>query len=148
MSLDKGRNVVLTGPTGVGKTYLAEALIFQACKMGVKGRKLSLSLLLEEVRVARATGSYIKYLKTISGINVLALDDFLITKPNVQEAGELLGILEERVSSCSTIITSQYPTNKWHERISDPTIADALCDRLLEGSIIMKLSGKSQRGKK
>ena len=144
--IEKGRNIVITGATGVGKTYLAEALIFQGCKMGAKGKKLSLSLLLEEVRVARATGNYIKYLKNISGVNVLALDDFLITKPSVQEAGELLSILEERVASCPTIITSQYPPNKWHERISDPTIADAICDRLIEGAYMMKLAGKSQRG--
>lgn len=145
--IDSGRNIVLTGPTGVGKTYLAEALIFQGCKMGAKGRKLSLSLLLEEIRVARATGCYIKYLKSISTSKILVIDDFLITKPTVQDAGELLSILEERVSAAPTIITSQYPVVKWYERIPDPTIADALCDRLLEGSKLIKMSGASQRGK-
>lgn len=145
--IDRGRNIILTGATGVGKTYLAEALIFQGCKVGAKGRKLSLALLLEEIRVARATGSYIKYLKGISGLKVLALDDFLITKPSVSDAGELLNILEERVAASPTIVTSQYPADKWHERIPDPTIADALCDRLLEGSMIINMSGPSQRGK-
>lgn len=145
--VEKGRNIILTGPTGVGKTYLGEALIFQACKMGVKGRKLSLSLLFEEVRIARATGNYIKFLKGISTTKVLVIDDFLITKPTVEEAGELLSLLEERVAGTPTIITSQYPTNKWYERIPDPTIADALCDRLLEGSKIIKMDGPSQRGK-
>ena len=95
--------------------------------------------------MARATGKYIKYLKGIGILNILAIDDFLIIKPNIQEASELLSILEERVSASPTIITSQYPCDKWHERIPDPTIADALCDRLLEGSHVIKMTGASQR---
>lgn len=146
--IDRGQNIVLTGPTGVGKTYLAEALIFQACKMGFKGRKIGQALLMEEIRVARVTGAYIKYLKATNLTRVLVIDDFLITKPTTEEAGELLTILEERVNSTPTIITSQYPVEKWHERIPDPTIADALCDRLLEGSKIIQMTGHSQRGRK
>jgi len=145
--VDQGRNIIITGPTGVGKTFLSEALIFQGCKMGYRGRKVSLTVLLEEIRISKVTGNYLKFLKSIANLNILVLDDFLITKPNVNEVGELLTILEERVSSWPTIVTSQYPTEKWHERIPDPTIADALCDRLFEGSKIIKMIGASQRGK-
>jgi DNA replication protein DnaC len=145
--IDKGRNIILSGPTGVGKTFLSEALIFQGCKLGYRGKKCSLPVFLEEIRVARATGTYIKYLKSISHVKILVLDDFLISKMNSTEAAELLTVLEERVARNPTIVTSQYPTDKWYERIIDPTIADALCDRLLEGSFKIKMDGSSQRGK-
>lgn len=145
--IDNAKNVILTGPTGVGKTYLGESLIFQGCKLGFAGRKITQNLLLEETMVARATGKLIKYLKDVQRTKVLVLDDFLINKLNSDSASEILMFLEERVMRCPTIVTSQYPTDKWHGRISDSTIADAICDRLLVGTIRINLKGQSQRNK-
>ncbi len=145
--LTKSENMVFTGATGTGKTYLAEALVFQACRMGYRGEKYSLDALLEEIRVQRALGQYAKWLKRTLKVTVLVIDDFAIASHTQQQYCELLHLLEERTSRSITIITSQYPLEKWHERIGDPTLADAICDRLIMGAWNLQLKGPSQRGK-
>jgi DNA replication protein DnaC len=145
--ISRAQNIIITGATGTGKTYLAEALIFQACKMGHVGQKKVFSILLEEIKVARAMGTWLKYLKSLDKVKVLVIDDFLISKPKSKESEELLTVLEERVSKHPTIITSQYPKEVWYERIGEPTLADAICDRLIINSIHIDLKGETQRKK-
>jgi DNA replication protein DnaC len=126
------RNVILVGPTGAGKTYVAEAIAMEACKMGHGGLKISYKRLFEELRNARGTGQYLKYLDRIADVDVLLIDD-------------LMEILEERLQKSSTLVTSQYPVELWHTRLPDPTTADAICDRLISGAIVFNLRGESLR---
>lgn len=143
--INRAENIVFTGATGTGKTYLAEALLFQACRMGYRSVKLSLDKLLEEIRIHRAMGKYGKFLKNMDLTRVLLIDDFAIGDYDSSQYCEVLHLLEERVGKNATIITSQYPTEKWFERIPDDTIADAICDRLLMTSWILELTGPSMR---
>ena len=143
--IDRGENMVFTGATGTGKTYLSEALAFQACRMRRSARKLSQDMLLEEVRVHRAMGKYSKFMKDITNVDVLVIDDFVISEYDSHQYSEILHILEERLGKSCTIITSQYPGKVWCERIPDPTLADAICDRLLMTSWVLEMKGESQR---
>lgn len=145
--ISRAQNIIITGATGTGKTYLAEALIYQACKHAYSGQKKVYPVFLEEIKVERLVGKWLKYLKTLNKIKVLVIDDFLVSKTTIQDAAEVLTILEERVTKHPTIITSQYPKENWHERIKDSTLADAICDRLLVNSIHIDLKGESQRKK-
>lgn len=143
--IDRAENMVFTGATGTGKTYLSEALAFQACRMRRSARKMSQDMLLEEVRIHRAMGKYSKFMKDITNVNVLVIDDFAIADYDSHQYSELLHILEERLGKSCTIITSQYPGKLWFERIPDPTLADAICDRLLRTSWVLEMKGDSQR---
>jgi len=145
--ITRAENMVFTGETGTGKTYLAEALVLQACRLGYRARKVSQDMLLEEVRVNRAMGKYVKYLRDLDLTSVLVIDDFAIGDHDGRQYCEILNILEERIGKNCTIITSQYPGKSWHERIPDPTVADAICDRLLMTSWVLPLKGPSQRTK-
>jgi DNA replication protein DnaC len=144
--INRAENMVFTGATGTGKTYLSEALVFQACRMGFRAQKLSQDMLLEEIRVHRATGKYGKFLKDMDKTRVLVIDDFAIGDHTGAQYCEILHLLEDRVGKGSTIVTSQYPCDKWFERIPDPTIADGICDRLLMTSWVLAMKGPSQRG--
>ena len=144
--IQRAENMVFAGATGTGKTYLAEALAFQACRLGFRSRKLSQDMLVEEIRIHRAMGKYGKFLKSMEQTQVLVIDDFAIGTYTPEQYCEILHVLEERIGKCVTIVTSQYPSDKWHGRIPDPTIADAICDRLLLTSWILNLKGPSQRG--
>jgi DNA replication protein DnaC len=144
----RAEDMVFTGATGTGKSYLAEALVFQSCKLGFRAEKISFNKLLEEVRAHRALGQYSKFMKNMQRTAVLVVDDFAIDdNTSKQQYCEFLHILEDRTKRCSTIITSQYPTGKWHERIPDPTLADAICDRLIMGAWNLGFLGSSQRGR-
>jgi DNA replication protein DnaC len=145
--ITRSENMVFTGATGTGKTYLAEALVFQACRLGYRAKKISLDMLIEEIRIHRAMGKYAKYIKDLGLTAVLIIDDFAIGDHTGVQYCEILHILEERIGKCCKIVTSQYPTEKWFERIPDPTLADALCDRLLLTSWVLAMKGSSQRGK-
>lgn len=138
-------NVIITGATGVGKTYLAEAIGSQACRCGHAVRKLRYKLLFEELNAARGTGCLMKYLRKLQQTPVLILDDFLMAAVPLDDLSNLLEVMEERHQVGSLILTTQYPIAEWHRLIPDPTLADAICDRLAHTSVIIRLQGESMR---
>jgi DNA replication protein DnaC len=142
------QNVIIIGPTGIGKTYLAAALADAACRKGLRALFLRVPRLVEELAVARVSGTYAQTLARISKIDVLVLDDLLLTPMKDAERRDLLEVLEDRYDRCSTVITSQLPTKSWHEALGDPTIADAICDRLVHNAHALALRGPSMRKKK
>ncbi len=144
--IDNAQNIIITGPTGTGKTYLAEAIGLHVCKMGLPVRKIRYKRLFEEILSARGTGMYLNYTQKLQKIKVLILDDFAMQAINHDELSDLLDIIEERDQLGPVIITTQYPPNKWHELFDDPTAADAICDRLIPTAIKLNLKGKSLRG--
>ncbi len=140
-------NLIFTGQTGTGKTYLAEAIGKNACHMGYSAMKIRFKRLFEEIKMANVSGEYLKYLDKLIKVDVLILDDFLIQPVNGKEALDLMEIIDSRMNLKSTIITSQYPPANWHERLTDLTIADGLCDRLIHSSQLYLLKGTSMRKK-
>ena len=142
------QNVIVLGPTGVGKSFLACALANVACRQGFRALYVRVPRLVHQLSVARADGSYTSELGRISRFDVLVLDDFLIAPMKDTERRDLLEVLEDRYDHSSTIITSQVPTKTWHEMLSDPTIADAICDRLVHNAHVLTLRGQSMRRKK
>lgn len=146
--IDNTQNLIITGPTGGGKTYLAEAVGLQACVMGFTVAKIRYPILFEEIHVAKGTGMYLKYLRKIARIKILILDDFLMQPIEAADSGPLLDIIEEKEQTGSIIVTTQYPVDKWHLKLPDPTVADAICDRLTHGAIKLNLEGDSMRKNK
>ena len=142
------QNVVIIGATGVGKSYLGAALAQAACRHGMRALFLRVPRLVEELAVARAAGTYASTLGHIARIDVLVLDDLLLTPMKDTERSDLLEVIEDRYDRCSTVITSQLPTKSWHEALGDPTIADAICDRLVHNAHVLALRGPSMRKKK
>jgi DNA replication protein DnaC len=143
--ITQARNVVITGATGTGKTYLAEAIGVCACTLGYRVKKLRYRRLWAELLENKGAGLYLDYLDKLNRATVLILDDFLMDPIDAEQSGELLHIIEERALQASLILTTQYPLDKWHELLPNPTIADAICDRLRHGSIIINLKGESMR---
>jgi DNA replication protein DnaC len=141
-------NVVVVGKTGVGKSYVGAALADAACRTGYRSLFFRVPRLLEELALARASGVYASLLGKLSRIDVLVLDDFLLNPMTDIERRDLLEVIEDRYDKTSTVITTQMPTKTWHEALSDPTIADAICDRLVHNAHLLKLSGPSMRRKK
>jgi DNA replication protein DnaC len=146
--ITQAANIALIGPTGAGKTYIAEAIGLQACKMGFSAKKIRFKMLFEELNNARATGQLLKYLKSIQQARVLILDDFLMTKTNDEDAAYLLEMIEERSQIGPVILTTQYPIAKWHQLMPNPTTADAICDRLAHTAIVINIKGDSYRKNK
>lgn len=142
------QNVILLGPTGIGKSYLAAALAEVACRKGLRALFTRVPRLTEELAVARASGAYGATLARIAKIDVLVLDDFLLAPMKDSERRDLLEVLEDRYDKSSTVITSQLPTKTWHEALGDPTIADAICDRLVHNAYVVALKGHSMRRRK
>lgn len=138
-------NLIFTGATGTGKTYLAEAIGLQACKLGYTVKKLRFKTLFEELNAARGTGQFLKALKRLQLTRVLILDDFLMTPASSDDLANLLEIIEDRSQLGPLIITTQYAVADWHHLLPDPTIADAICDRLIHTSTHFTLHGASQR---
>lgn len=139
------QNILFTGPTGCGKSWLACALGQAACRKGFSTRYLRVSRLLESLRIAHADGSYEKLLSQIAKIDLLILDDFGMHKFCDSDRKDLFEIIEDRHKLKSTIVTSQLPIKNWHENIGEPTIADAILDRLLSNSHKIELKGESMR---
>lgn len=146
--IQNAQNVILCGPTGSGKTYIAEAIGLQVCMMGFTALKIRYPLLFEEIRTAKGTGIYLKYLKKLARIKVLILDDFLMHPIETVDCGPLMDVIEEKEQTGSIIITTQLPIEKWHQKLPDPTVADALCDRLTHGALQFNLEGESMRREK
>ena len=140
------RNIIITGSTGVGKTYFACALGNSACRAGISTYYVRLTRLFHELKISRADGSYGKLLQKLSRTNLLIVDDWGLSPLSDTERIDFLEIMEDRYNVRSTIISSQIPVDKWHDLIGEPTIADAICDRLIHNAHKIKLSGKSMRG--
>lgn len=137
--------VLVVGPTGVGKSYLACALGQAACRNGLSTRYYRLSRLLSELALARADGSYVKLLNKLAKTELLILDDWGLAPLADAERRDLLEILEDRYRTRATLITSQLPTEHWHDYIGSPTLADAILDRLVHGAHKLTLKGGSMR---
>lgn len=141
----RGINVLICGPTGVGKSYLACALGHKACLEGYSVLYLRLPRLFEELRLAKADGRYGKLMLGYAKTDLLILDDWGLTPMTDPQRRDLLEILEDRYGKRSTIVTSQLPVPAWHEAIGDPTLADAILDRLVHNAYKIGLKGDSMR---
>ena len=141
-------NVVITGPTGVGKTYIACALAQQACRKGYRALYRRVPRIFDEILLARADGTYPRWLAKVARFDVVVLDDWGLVPLAESERRDLLEIMEDRYGNRSTILTSQMPVAQWHDQVGDPTIADAFCDRLLHNAHRIELHGPSRRQEK
>ncbi|MEX2489703.1 MAG: IS21-like element helper ATPase IstB [Pseudomonadales bacterium] len=138
-------NVLITGPTGCGKTYLGCVLATQACRHGLSVRYYRTSRLLEALSIAHGDGRFPKLIQQLAKTDLLVLDDWGLEKMTLGQRNDLLEIMEDRHGLRSTLITSQLPINQWHQAIGDATLADAILDRLLHNSHKIKLKGESMR---
>ena len=145
--LRHGHNVLITGATGVGKTWLACALAQQAARSGFTVLYMRAPRLLEELHVAHGDGSFARRLAQLARIDLLAIDDFAIAPVTAAERNDLLELLDDRVGTRATLITSQLPVAAWHEWLNDPTLADAILDRIVHAAHKIALKGESMRKK-
>lgn len=139
------QNIVITGATGTGKTYLACALAHQACRKGHRAIYRRASRLTDELTLARADGTYARVLGRLARVDVLVIDDWGHAPMRDQERRDLVEVLDDRIGLRSTVMTSQLPVAKWHDHIGDPTNADAICDRILNNAHRIVLKGPSRR---
>lgn len=142
------QNVIAVGLTGIGKSFLGAALAEAACRQGYRALFVRVPRLLEELSVARASGAYGSTLANFAKLDVLVLDDFLLAPMSDTERRDLLELLEDRYDKSSTVITSQVPTKSWHDAFNDPTIGDAICDRIVHNAHVLSLRGPSLRKQK
>lgn len=144
----EGLNVLLLGPTGVGKTWIACALAQQACRHGYTTRYLRVPRLFEELRLAHADGRYPKLMASYAKTDLLVLDDWGLASLDATARRDLLELLDDRHGQRATLVTSQLPLEHWHEVIGDPTLADAILDRLVHNAYRITLTGESMRKRK
>ena len=138
-------NVLITGATGLGKTFLACALAHKACREGYSSHYVKLTRLFQELDIGRADGRYAKIMRQFAKADVLIMDEWGLAVLTDQHRRDLLEILDDRYNMRATIITSQLPIAHWHEAIGDPTLADAILDRVVHNSYKINLSGKTMR---
>jgi DNA replication protein DnaC len=146
--IGKKQNIIITGSTGVGKSYLASALGYQACINGYKIIYSNTSKLISKLKMAKADGSYIREMLRIEKQDLLILDDFGLQPFDAQGRASLMEIVEDRHGKSSLMITSQVPVKQWFDLIGEKTIADAILDRIVHDSIRIELKGESLRKRK
>lgn len=146
--IDRNENLLITGSTGIGKSYVASAIGHQACILGYKVFYASTPKLFAKLKMAKADGSYMKEVTRIERQQLLILDDFGIQPFDAQSRAALMEIIEDRHGKTSLIITSQLPVSKWHEVIGEKTIADAILDRIVHDAHRLELTGESMRKKR
>ena len=145
--LDSHLNVLITGPTGIGKSFVAAALAHQACRQDFGTRYYRLPRLAEELSRASATHRKSAFFKQLARVKLLVLDDFGLTPLADETKRDLLEIMDDRYDKASTLITSQLPVEKWYLYLNDPTLADAILDRLVHNAYRLNLKGDSMRAK-
>lgn len=139
------QNLILTGPTGTGKSFLACAFAERACRSGFSASYVRAPRLLQDLAVARGDGSYGRLLVKVAKIQLLAIDDWLIAPLTEAQRHDLLEIIEDRYERAATLIATQLPVTAWHEVIGEPTLADAICDRLIHRAHRIERKGRSMR---
>jgi DNA replication protein DnaC len=146
--LRHAQNLLITGMTGCGKTWLACALAHQAARAGFSVLYVRAARLFDELQVAHGDGSFARRLMQLARLDLLVIDDFAISPIGAAERNDLLEVLDDRVGTRSTLITSQLPVKAWHTYLDDPTLADAILDRVVHSSHKIELKGKSLRDPK
>lgn len=146
--IERNENLLITGSTGIGKSYIASAIGYQACTRAYKVYYASTPKLFAKLKMAKADGSYVKEIGKIERQQLLILDDFGIQPFDAQSRAALMEIIEDRHGKSSLIITSQLPVAKWHEVIGEKTIADAILDRIVHSAHRIELKGESMRKKR
>lgn len=151
LSLGTGRwiqdrqNLVITGPTGIGKSWLASAFVQSACRHGFTATYVRAPRLLHDLAVSRGDGSYARLLARLAKLDLLAIDDWLLAPLTDAERRDLLEVIEDRSERVSTLIASQLPPTAWHAAIGEPSVADAICDRLIHRAHKLALKGPTMR---
>lgn len=146
--IKEGLNILIMGPTGVGKSHLATAIGNSACRSGFSTLFCRMNTLIEKLTLSRSEGAYLTYLKKLSQVDLLVLDDFGIKPLIPQQYQDLYDILEERFETKSTIITSQLPVENWSEIITDPVTCEAITDRVVTKALRIEMKGDSYRKKR
>lgn len=146
--IQEAHNVILLGATGAGKTYLACALGMAACREFYTVKYIRLPDLLVELAIARSEGAYREYMKKLKKVRLLILDEWLLYPLKESEARDVLELIESRAKTASTIFCSQFDVPGWHENLYDPTLADAICDRIVYDSYVIRIEGDSMRKRK
>lgn len=143
--VQRAQNLIITGPTGAGKSYLAGALLTSACRAGLSGRYYRLTQLLYALKLAHADGTYARFLQLTQKFALLVIDDWGIPNLTADDRERLLEVLDDRGGVRATLIAAQLPIEQWHAYIGDQTLADAICDRLVHGAHRVVLAGESMR---
>lgn len=144
----KAQNIIITGPTGVGKSFLASALAERACKLEIKTLHIKINELLRQILLAHAEGTYPRLVARFSKISLLVIDEWLRNPLSPEQAREILDLIDERYQKLSTVFCSQLPVKNWHQAITDPTAADAILDRIIHHAHRIELCGDSLRKNK
>jgi DNA replication protein DnaC len=146
--IEEHNNVLITGQTGTGKTYLACALAQMCCREGRRALYMRLPRMLQELAVARADGRYIRMLANWAKLDLIVIDDFGLAPLSPEATRDLLEVLDDRYGTSSTLVSSQLPTKSWYNTMEDPTLADAVLDRLVHNAYKIELKGESIRKQK